>query len=172
MESLIEKHNIGLRARQNPKYSRLLSIRTAHKRTGSLTPQLSMLLRRQARLVPSRIHDSSFIRINYVRYADDFIISVLGPYKLAKIILNDVSEYVSNELGLILNEAKTGIKSFKQGFMFLGTFISSRSHHIRPMKLITKGPNKGVISRIAPLINMHAPIKDIQKRLILRGYAR
>lgn len=168
MESLIEKHNRGFKTRQNTYYSRIFSIRTGHKRTGSLRPQLSRLLsrllRRQARLVNTRIHDSSSMRINYVRYADDFVISVLGPYKLAKDILYDVSEYVSNELGFTLNEANTGIISFKQGFMFLGTLISSRSHH---MKLITKGLNKGGIYRIAPIMNMHAPIKDIQKRLII-----
>lgn len=172
MESLILKYNKGNRAKQNPSYSKILNLRARHIREGTLTPDLSVNLRRQLREVPSNVRDSSFIRVNYVRYADDFIISVLGPYSLAQNILSEISDFVKNNLGLSLNESKTGIKSFKKGFSFLGTNISSRSHNISPIKLITKGPNAGIKSRITPLMNLHVPIKNLMVRLVLRGYAK
>jgi len=96
----------------------------------------------------------------------------LGPYSLAQNILSEISDFVQNNLGLSLNESKTGIKSFKKGFSFLGTNISSRSHNISPMKLITKGPNAGIKSRITPLMNLHVPINNLMDRLVLRGYAK
>jgi hypothetical protein len=181
MESIILKHNKGVKSKQNPAYSKILSLRTYHKQRGTLTPvftfgqrpkEISIDLRRQIRLIQSRLRDSSFIRVNYVRYADDFVISVLGPYSLAQTILYEISVFLQDHLGLLLNESKTGIKSFKRGFSFLGANISSRSHNISPIKLITKGPNKGKKSRITPLINLHAPIRKLHERLVIRGYAK
>jgi nicotine oxidoreductase len=172
MESLIIKYNKGSWAKQNPAYSRILNLRATYIRRGTLTPDLNLKLRRQAREIPSQIRDSSFIRVNYVRYADDFVISVLGPYSLAQCIWTEIRGFIQKNIGLSLNESKTGIKSFKRGFSFLGTNISSRSHNISPVKLITKGPNAGLKSRITPLMNLHVPIRKLMERLVLRGYAK
>ena len=172
MESLILKYNKGKKSKQNPAYSKILNLRAKHIKLGTLTPELSINLRRQLREVPSKLRDSSFIRVNYVRYADDFVISVLGPYSLAQKILSEITDFVQNYLGLSLNESKIGIKSFNKGFTFLGTNISSRSNNISPIKLITKGPNSGIKSRITPLMNLHAPIRDLIERLVIRGYAK
>jgi hypothetical protein len=172
MESIILKYNKGVKGKQNPAYSKIHSLRTYHKQRGTLTPEICIDLRRQMRPIQSRLRDSSFIRVNYVRYADDFVISVLGPYSLAQIILYEISVFLQDHLGLLLNESKTGIRSFKRGFSFLGAKISSRSHNISPVKLITKGPNKGKKCRITPLINLHAPIRKLHERLVIRGYAK
>jgi retron-type reverse transcriptase len=176
VESIILRENRGKRGGQkdNPVYAKIMKAkRTAFikKKKGLLTPELRLQLSRQARLVPTSIPSPRFIRINYVRYADDFVISVIGPHSLATRILKEVTDFVTS-LGLNLNESKTGITSFTKGFKFLGALISSRAHHIKPLKLVTKGPHAGKKVRITPYINIHAPIRELQARLVTRGYAK
>jgi retron-type reverse transcriptase len=173
VESIILRENRGKRGGQkdNPVYAKIMNARRTALIKGLLTPELRLELSRQARLVPTSIPSPRFIRINYVRYADDFVISVLGPHSLANRILKEVTDFVTS-LGLNLNESKTGMTSFTKGFKFLGALISSRAHHIKPLKLVTKGPHAGKKVRITPYINIHAPIRELQARLVTRGYAK
>lgn len=173
VESIILRENRGKRGGQkaNPEYTKIMNTRATALRNGLLTPELRKELRELARSVTTSIPSTDFVRINYVRYADDFVISVLGPHSLAARILNEVTDFVRT-LGLNLNDSKTGITSFRSGFKFLGALISSRARHIKPVKRITKGPHAGKKVRITPYINMHAPIRDLQARLVARGYAK
>lgn len=68
--------------------------------------------------------DDSFVRIHYVRYADDFIIGIIGSHGLAKEILGKVENFVNNTLKLKFNPEKTSIIDFsKNSFNFLGYSI-------------------------------------------------
>lgn len=46
------------------------------------------------------IMHSNFIRVQYVRYADDFLIAVIGPRRLALHIKNLVAQFLQNQLAL------------------------------------------------------------------------
>jgi hypothetical protein len=62
-----------------------------------------------------------FVRVQYVRYADDFIIGVEGSYTLAKKILVEISDFVEGALSLCFNPDKTGIIDYsKKSVSFLG----------------------------------------------------
>ena len=54
-------------------------------------------------------HDEKFVRIHYVRYADDFVVGVEGSYSQTKEILKEITEFVESELDLKFNSDKTGI---------------------------------------------------------------
>ena len=56
---------------------------------------------------PSKRQDYLYIRIHYVRYADDFVIGVEGSYEITKTILDKVRTFISTSLSLKLNDTKT-----------------------------------------------------------------
>ena len=44
--------------------------------------------------------DDSYKRMQYVRYADDFLIGVIGSKKDCEIIKKDIAEFLCQNLGL------------------------------------------------------------------------
>ena len=70
---------------------------------------------------PSMARDDSYIRIHYVRYADDFVIGIEGSSRVAKEILTKVESFINDELHLKLNPEKTGIINYSENPLgFLG----------------------------------------------------
>lgn len=68
-----------------------------------------------------------------IRYADDFIILCESKTQ-AKEIKQDITEYLSKEIGLTLSKEKTRITHIKKGFNFLGFSIKKypkSKHHNR-----------------------------------------
>ena len=51
--------------------------------------------------------DDSYKRMQYVRYADDFLIGVIGSKKDCEIIKKDIAEFLCQKLGLELSQEKT-----------------------------------------------------------------
>jgi group II intron reverse transcriptase/maturase len=69
--------------------------------------------------------DSNFRRLYYVRYADDFIIGLIGSKKDAETIKQDISEFLLKELKLELSHEKTLIThGHKKKARFLGYDIT------------------------------------------------
>lgn len=67
------------------------------------------------------VENTMNIKINYIRYADDFIIGVTGPKSLAKDIYKEVDSYLK-EIELNLNKEKTLLTDFTYNpIKFLGT---------------------------------------------------
>ena len=64
--------------------------------------------------------DDKYKRIQYVRYADDFIIGVIGSKNDAEQIKTDVGRFLSDELKLEMSKEKTLITSSKDKARFLG----------------------------------------------------
>lgn len=53
--------------------------------------------------------DPNWRRIYYIRYADDFIIGIIGDRKDAEKVKIDVAEFLKTQLNLELNKDKTKI---------------------------------------------------------------
>lgn len=66
----------------------------------------------------------SFRRLSYVRYADDFLIGVIGSKKEAIQIKNKIQEFLKNTLKLELNEEKSKIVHNSELVRFLGYGVS------------------------------------------------
>ena len=67
----------------------------------------------------------------FVRYADDFVVLSKSRDKAEK-SLEVISHCIEEDLGLELHEEKTVITDFKQGFEFLGFYISSGTIRMKP----------------------------------------
>lgn len=68
--------------------------------------------------------DKNYRRINYVRYADDFLIGVIGSKSDAERIKADIAEFLSNKLKLTLSPEKTLITHSIKKARFLGYDIT------------------------------------------------
>ena len=77
---------------------------------------------RQMRQLPSYdVHDSSYRRLRYIRYADDFILALAGSKADATLIKEALSSFLSDHLHLNLSATKTLITHARtQSARFLG----------------------------------------------------
>ena len=64
--------------------------------------------------------DPTFKKIQYVRYADDFIIGVIGPKADAEVIKGKLRAFLHDKLNLTLSEEKTKITHSAKLVRFLG----------------------------------------------------
>jgi group II intron reverse transcriptase/maturase len=72
--------------------------------------------------------DPNFKRIQYNRYADDFVIGVIGSIKDAEMIKADVKEFLHSRLKLTMSEEKTKVTHSGEMVRYLGYDITvSRS---------------------------------------------
>jgi group II intron reverse transcriptase/maturase len=91
-----------------------------------LVAQLADLTKEQLRIPHKDSMDPNFRRLQYVRYADDFLISVIGSKAEAEKIKSDIAEYMSQTLKLELSEEKTLVTHAQDKAKFLGYEIFIR----------------------------------------------
>ena len=111
-------------------------------------------------------------RVNFIRYADDFIITGKSKRLLEGKVKPAVIKFLA-ERGLTLSEEKTKLTHIKNGFTFLGQTFRKRG-----MKLHIKPSKEGVlalIQKVGTIITKHvsAPMPALIKKLnqTLRGWA-
>jgi len=123
---------------------------------------------------PSMRRDDSFIRINYVRYADDFVVGVEGSYKTAKEILQKIETFVNNELKLKFNPNKTSISKFREKpFKFLGYSIRAplMKRGKKPFETIIVN-DKRILRRKKVRISIEMDTEKVFKKLENNGFIR
>jgi group II intron reverse transcriptase/maturase len=125
------------------------------------------------RNIGSRIHaDPSYKRLKYVRYADDFLIGIIGNKADCVEIREKIHHFLLSELKLNLNLEKTKITHARDDKAhFLGTDISITPLEKRPLRFVTRGSsNFRMRSNTKPLIM--APIKKLVLNLTEKGFAK
>nr|UCS09810.1 hypothetical protein [Percursaria percursa] len=115
----------GKRRKQNPEYIRAYGEVTRARRAGDSQNVLER--RRYTRTLQyGDPKDLEFLRLNYVRYADDFLIGITGPRALAERVRSLVQRFLKQRLKLRLNEQKTLITRAKGNKVpFLGFLIQT-----------------------------------------------
>src|SRR5260370_10087519 len=122
---------------------------------------------------PYAQNDPDFIRVHYVRYADDWVVGVIGPRDLAERIRSEISDWLKRELKLSLNLEKTHIRhaSTEESF-FLGTRLSCAAR--RGNSLVKHAPKPGyraVKARLpSGIVHLKAPVNDLVARLHQEGF--
>jgi RNA-directed DNA polymerase len=111
-------------------------------------------------------------RVNFVRYADDFIITGKSKRLLEKEIKPVVEAFLA-ECGLTLSSEKTVITYIKNGFTFLGQTFR-RHGRVVHITLSSKGV-QALVQKVGTIIRTHvsAPMPALIKKLnqTLRGWA-
>lgn len=128
MSRLQRRIERGVKRKQNPKYTQAFYLMNKAKRDGTSVAAY----RRISREVPYGVAaDPNFARLKYVRYADDFLVGVIGSYELTCRVKELVNQFLRNRLSLRLNELKTLITRAKGNTI---AFLGFRIQHGTAMR--------------------------------------
>jgi group II intron reverse transcriptase/maturase len=105
--------------------------------------------------------DPGFRRLQYCRFADDFIIGIIGSYADAEAVREEVKGFIQETLKLTIAEEKSHIRGGKKGATFVGYWIKSYSGH-RVVKVKVAGRHTTRKS-VAERIQLHIPPGKLQQ---------
>jgi group II intron reverse transcriptase/maturase len=121
---LIPKYTRGKRRADNPKYRKLCS-EIAKARNAGDRDRIQELELRRRRLPSQDVRDPNYRRLQYIRYADDFILSFIGPKLEAEEIKVAIGTFLEEQLHLEMSTSKSLITHARTDQAhFLGYAIS------------------------------------------------
>jgi hypothetical protein len=128
---------------------------------------------KQIRSIPSVVvNDPNFIRIKYLRYADDWIIGIAGPRSLAVQVKEELTTFLSQRLQLTLSTEKTKITPARSGqARFLGTLLQIGRGGVQRVVTTNNSSQRPIRRRSTGWeILMTAPVADLIKKLHTKGF--
>jgi group II intron reverse transcriptase/maturase len=156
-DTLIPEYRVGDKRTANPEYSRYCTrIATLRRQENFDTEEYYRLRKERRKLMSVLPVDPSYRRLRYLRYADDFLLGLIGPKSEAEAIRQRLGEFLQRELKLTLSPEKTLIThATDDKAKFLGYEIkTSRCEH-----LICDDGRRATNGKIALLM----PRKVVQK---------
>ncbi|MTK14090.1 MAG: group II intron reverse transcriptase/maturase [Clostridiaceae bacterium] len=145
MSKYITEFNIGIKGKQvNPEYKYIQSQIQKRRKwlennkmcenrkwlelnegsKNNLYEEIKELKKKLTSIPYTKEMDDSFKRMTYTRYADDFLIGVIGSKEDCVKVKNNIGNYLKNELKLELSQEKTLITHSKNFIRFLGYDIT------------------------------------------------
>lgn len=109
----------GTHERLRKKYDMLKDTLPEDERK-EMSKQLRQVQLEKLRLPLYPVHDSSYKRIQYNRYADDFVIGVIGSKADAEQVKSDIGRFLRDTLHLTLSEDKTKVTHSAKSVRYLG----------------------------------------------------
>ncbi len=158
----------GQGKRDNPIYLRLaLKKSRMVKQKATRTPAFKEVVK-QMRALPSKmVNDPDFIRIKYLRYADDWLLGICGSHALAEEIKQQVKDFRTDHLHLTLSEEQTHLSNARtEEASFLGTTL--KIGHGGNAKITLQADLQGRTFKRRSTgwqTVMNAPISNVIKRL-------
>jgi len=131
MEEIASEYTKGKTRRPQHEYHLLSGRRTYALNKGQLEKAAELL--RQMQSMPALDPmDERYLRVKYVRYADDFVICIIGSKAMAEEIKGRISEFMRDKLHLELNAEKTKITNLSdERVRFLGYEISKSQENTK-----------------------------------------
>lgn len=165
MEGVKREFHSGNRRRANPAYVKLQNARRYEKDTIIRRK----LLQEMRKLRATDPMDPHFRRLKYVRYADDFVVLIIGTRGEATKIRTRIKDLLYNKCGLELNVDKTIISDIRrEGFKFLGADCN-RANMIRNHVVKLK---KNISMRATTRMRMNIDLRKVYKKLVSIGVAK
>jgi group II intron reverse transcriptase/maturase len=173
VEELRRTHEKGTKKRDNPDWVRLIHQKNRLVARGEAKTQAVRAIMKQIRATPSkRVNDPEYVRIKYLRYADDWLVGLCGSRALAEEIKEQVKTFLKDHLKLTLSAEKTRITHARtEEAFFLGTILTIGKGG--ETKIASQKTSKGkTIKRRSTGWEtiMKAPIDKLVKRLGDRGF--
>jgi hypothetical protein len=174
VEGLRAKYEKGRKRKESPEYTHVSSCRRnlLCKTGGVWTPEVKALTR-QMRSMPSMdFNDPDFVRIRYIRYADDWIVGVTGPGTLAETVRDEIKAFLRDHLKLELSEEKTRITHARtEEAFFLGTRLGIGQSRVAKVSLKHRPGCRPFKARTTGwLPTLKAPIRKLVQRLHDKGF--
>ncbi|WPQ62035.1 reverse transcriptase domain-containing protein [Chitinophaga sancti] len=160
MEEFKKRFDTGKAKRENPVQSRLwrrkemfvqqLQIEKEPQQRTALIRAIKAIEKERALIPPRDEMDNNYRRLQYVRYADDFIVGVISNLEDCRTIKQDIKNFLNDKLKLELSNEKTLITHANSPAKFLSYYLTiSKSN-------LTKRNSKGALRR------------DYNKRLVVK----
>jgi group II intron reverse transcriptase/maturase len=173
VEELRKRQENGAKKRANPDWARLIYRKNQMVRRGETRTKAFRNLMKDLRKTPSKVvNDPEYIRIKYMRYADDWLIGLCGNHTLAEEIKEEVKTFLKEHLKLTLSEEKTRITHAQtEEAFFLGTLLTIGNGGEAKVVLQKTSKGKTIQRRSTGWATiMKAPIEKLLKRLKERGF--
>lgn len=141
-------------------------LRNAHseEEKDELIAEIRELDRKKLAMPYSDPFDAGFKRLQYVRYADDFLVGVIGSKEDAIAIKEQIKVFVADTLRLELSDEKTLITHSEKKARFLGYDISVRR------SVATKRDKTGRLCRhLSGTVKLEMPQELMRKKLLEYG---
>lgn len=173
MKEYAEKFDKGIIRKMNPEYKsysgKIWWLGTKLKKTENEVTRKE-LIKAIKSIQQERLHlpsvdemDEGYKRIKYVRYADDFIIGVIGSKADSETIKEDIKNFLYDKLKLSLSEEKTLITHGNKQAKFLGYEI-----YVRKFSEMTKrGEKSGNLIKVyGKKVVLEMPMEAVKKKLL------
>jgi len=136
MDEMKNQFNKGKERKLNPEYIRIQNARSyltqTLKRTETeadrqdIIRQIKEAKQALVKIPRTLVFDDEYRRLQYVRYADDFLIGIIGSKEDAREIKGKIKQFMADRLKLELSEEKTLITHSASRARFLGFDVSVR----------------------------------------------
>lgn len=173
VEQLRKELDKGVRRRHNLRYKRLQDRRLAMIKQGKTKTREFKKISVEMRRLPSKDpNDPGFVRVRYVRYADDWCIGVMGSRKLAEEIKEKVGKFLKDQLNLTLSSEKTAITNARtQEAKFLGyRFYIGSTEEQKQVKTTNHSGIEFKRRSTGMEIVLKAPMEELIKKLTQKGF--
>jgi group II intron reverse transcriptase/maturase len=173
VEGLRLRHETGRKKQRNLAYQRLSRQKSRMVKRGDTKTQEFQRISQMMRKLPTVwVDDPGFIRIKYLRYADDWIVGIWGSRALAEQVKQEIKAFLRDHLQLTLSEEKTRITHARtEEASFLGTQLKLGAGTEAKLVLQTNRWGKKFKRRSTGWETvMKAPLPKLVKRLSDRGF--
>jgi len=163
----------GKRKHRNPLWRKLSAEKIRLVREGATrTKEFRQIVQRIRSIPAIEVNDPNFIRIKYLRYADDWLIGICGPRTLAEQIKDELKHFLGQHLKLTLSEEKTQIThARKEQAHFLGTRLAIGREGVQRVVTTNNGSGRPIQRRsTGSEIVMTAPKDELIKKLHAKGF--
>lgn len=112
--------------------------------------------------------DPHFKRLKYCRYADDFVIGVIGSKAEAEAIMGKVTQFLTSILQLTIAEEKSQVVHARKGTLFLGYKVAI--HSGRKLIRIKRGGRHTQMKSVSEQMQLHIPKGRLEKFCTAKQY--
>jgi group II intron reverse transcriptase/maturase len=167
METLCRRYTTDGTRRKNAEYQARNLARFHARRNGEYEKAEALL--REMRTMPARdTLDPNYIKVKYCRYADDFIVMIIGSKRLAQAIREEIRNFLET-LSLVLSQEKTVITNLRdRRVRFLGYEIA-KTHENTKLTETARGVKKRAANGSIQLLVPGDVIREKLKPFVRNG---
>ena len=177
LDAICRQYSTGKRRKPNTAYNALQKRRKQLLELGETEPAIRESLKDEIRDINRHIlqtpaydyNDPSYIRVKFLRYADDTIVGIIGPKSLAERIRDEMAIFLDEDLKLELNTDKTRLTHLPtEQAHFLGYVFKTASPRWRRRNLQRKRSPHNVVQTVKTTsgnIKLLVPLRKLSDKL-------
>lgn len=171
MSEYAQNFEKGKKRRYNPQYTKFtkkairlrkaLRITEDEEKKAELLAQIMSVQKEMLKLPASMDMDDRYRRLKYVRYADDFLIGVIGSKADCERMKEDFTAFMRDKLKLELSAEKTLITNAHDAAKFLGYEVT-----VRKSETTKRNANGWVKREFNGNVILTLPLETVKKKLL------